>query len=132
MMSDYRYFAGEVMAEPSRQVLPVSTQVGRRDQRVLRFTGFISAILPWCRAMRHDLNVEGTHAQDSPQLTDRHREGLRRCRQVALFRRSPEPRLLIRQSLKIPCMASSLRRKRSSLRSFAAIRAKDFVNNRHE
>ena len=102
------------------------TQVGRhgRDQR-LTFTGFHFRDLALVQGdAAHDLNVEGTHAQDSPRgLTDR-REGLHQdvVQSLALFQTILELlslglQLLVRQSLKILLQGINLRRSRSSLRS---------------
>ena len=118
------------------------TQVGRhgRDQR-LTFTGFHFRDLALVQGdAAHDLNVEGTHAQDSPRgLTDR-REGLHQdvVQSLALFQTILELlslglQLLVRQSLKVLLHGINLRRKSVQLAQHAAFaRAKDLVNNRHE
>ena len=92
------------------------------------------------RDAAHDLNVEGTHTQDSPRgLTDR-REGLHQdvVQSLALFQTILELlslglQLLVRQSLKVLLHGINLRRKPVQLAQHAAFaRAKALVNNRHE
>ena len=114
---------------------------GHRGDQGLTFTGLHFRDLALVqRDATHDLDVEGTHAQDSPRgLTDR-RERLHQdvIQGLALFEAILELlglslQLLVRQSLKILLQGINLRRKPIQLAQhtpFAS--AKDLVNNRHE
>ena len=111
-----------------------------RDQG-LTFTGLHFRDLALVQGdTAHDLDVEGTHAQDAPRgLTDR-RERLHQdiVQGLTLFEAilellSLSLQLLVRQSLEVLLQGINLRRKPVQLAQHTSFtRAKDLVNNRHE
>ena len=118
------------------------TQVGGHGgDQGLTFTGLHFRDLALVQGdAAHDLNVEGTHAQDSPRgLTDR-RERLHQdvVQGLALFEAVLELlglglQLLVRQGLEVLLHGINLRCEAIQLAQHAAFaRAKDLVNNRHE
>ena len=118
------------------------TQVGRhgRNQR-LTFTGFHFRDLALVQGdAAHDLDMEGTHAQDTPRgLTDRRKRLHQDVVQgLALFEAVLELlglglQLLVRQGLEVLLHGINLRCEAIQLAQHAAFaRAKDLVNNRHE
>ena len=118
------------------------TQVGRhRSDQGLALTGLHFRDLALVQGdAAHDLNVEGTHAQDTPRgLADR-RERLDQdvVQGLALLEAVLELlglglQLLVRQRLEVLLQGINLRRETIQPAQHPAFaRAKDLVNNRHE